>query len=285
MSAITGKVAAVTGAGSGIGRALALGLARRSARLAVSDVDEAGLEGTAAAARALGAEVLTERLDVADRDAVVAHAETVAGHFGVVHQIYNNAGIAFSRLVLESDWEDYERVLGVNLWGVIHGTKAFLPHLVASGDGHVVNISSVNGFLSQPRMSHYCASKFAVRGFTESLGLELRQAGHPVRATVVHPGGIRTSIAANAVRSARERGLELTPADEARRRFMEEKVLKMDPAAAAETILEGVQAGRARVLVGHDAKAVDALVRVLPALHQRLFLAAERRLATGSAAR
>jgi NAD(P)-dependent dehydrogenase (short-subunit alcohol dehydrogenase family) len=285
MSAVTGKVAAVTGAGSGIGRALALGLARRSARLALSDVDEAGLQETAAAARALGAEVLTERLDVADRDAVVAHAEAVAGHFGVVHQIYNNAGIAFSRLVLESDWEDYERVLGVNLWGVIHGTKAFLPHLVASGDGHVVNISSVNGFLSQPRMSHYCASKFAVRGFTESLALELRQAGHPVRATVVHPGGIRTSIAANAVRSARERGLELTPADEVRRRFMEEKVLKMDPAAAAETILNGVEEGRARVLVGKDAKAVDALVRVLPSLHQRLFLAAERRVAAGSAAR
>jgi NAD(P)-dependent dehydrogenase (short-subunit alcohol dehydrogenase family) len=279
MSAVTGKVAAVTGAGSGIGRALALGLARRSARLALSDVDEAGLEETAAAARALGVEVLTERLDVADRDAVVAHAEAVAGHFGVVHQIYNNAGIAFSRLVLESDWEDYERVLGVNLWGVIHGTKAFLPHLVASGDGHVVNISSVNGFLSQPRMSHYCASKFAVRGFTESLALELRQAGHPVRATVVHPGGIRTSIATNAVRSARERGLELTPADEARRRFMDEKVLKMDPAAAAETILKGVEAGRSRVLVGNDAKAVDALVRVLPSLHQRLFLAAERRVA------
>ena len=279
MSAVTGKVAAVTGAGSGIGRALALGLARRSARLALSDVDEAGLQETAAAARALGAEVLTERLDVADRDAVVAHAEAVAGNFSVVHQIYNNAGIAFSRLVLESDWEDYERVLAVNLWGVIHGTKAFLPHLVASGDGHVVNISSLNGYLAQPKMSHYCASKFAVRGFTESLRAELEQAGHPVGVTVVHPGGVRTSIATNAMRAARARGLEGTAADEARRRLYEDKLLKMDPAAAAETIVKGVQAGRSRVLVGNDAKAVDVLVRVLPSLHQKLFLAAERRVA------
>ena len=278
MSSVSGKVAAVTGAGSGIGRALALGLARRSAGLALSDVDVTGLQETAGAARALGAEVFAERLDVADRDAVLVHADTVAGRFGVVHQVYNNAGIAFSRPVLESDWEDYDRVLGVNLWGVIHGTKAFLPHLVASGDGHVVNISSVNGYLAQPKASHYCTSKFAVRGFTESLRAELLQAGHPVRVTVVHPGGIRTNIASNAVRAAHERGLELTAADEARRRFYEEKILKMDPAAAAETIVAGVEAGKPRVLVGSDAKALDALVRLLPSLHQRLLLAAERRL-------
>jgi NAD(P)-dependent dehydrogenase (short-subunit alcohol dehydrogenase family) len=276
--AVDGKVAAVTGAGSGIGRALALALARRSVRLALSDVDERGLEETAAAARALGAGVLEQRLDVGDRDAVVAHAEAVVARFGVVHQVYNNAGIGFSRLVLESEWEDFERVLAVNLWGVIHGTKAFLGHLIASGDGHVVNISSVNGFLAQPRMSHYCTSKFAVRGFTESLRLELLREGHPVGVTVVHPGGIRTNIATAAAEAARARGLELTAADEARRRYYERKVLRMDPARAAETIIAGVEAGRARVLVGTDARAVDALVRAAPSLYHRVLLAADRRL-------
>ena len=167
---------AVTGAGSGIGRALAVELARRGARLAISDVDPDGLAATAAA---IGGEVHETVVDVADRDAVEAWAAAVAEHHGVVHQIYNNAGIAFSRPVLESEYEDYEQVLGVNLWGVIHGTKAFLPHVIASGDGHVTSISSVNGFFAQSRMSHYCASKFAVRGFSESLRSEMLQRAAP----------------------------------------------------------------------------------------------------------
>src|SRR6476469_7426535 len=168
MSSVRGKVAVVTGAGSGIGRALASELAARGARLALSDVDEAGLAETAELASAAGADVHTQRVDVSDRAAVEAYASTVAAHFGVVHQIYNNAGIAFARPLLETTYEDYDRVLGVNLWGVIHGTKAFLPHLVESGDGHVVNVSSLNGYMAQDRMSHYCTSKFAVRGFTEA---------------------------------------------------------------------------------------------------------------------
>lgn len=128
MSKVDGKVCAITGAGSGIGRALAVELAKRGARLALSDVNVAGLEETAAAARAAGApDVLISTLDVADRDAFFAWAAEVAAHFGRVHQIYNNAGVAFSRSVLESEWSDYERVLGINLAGVIHGTQAFLP--------------------------------------------------------------------------------------------------------------------------------------------------------------
>ncbi|MCW3039789.1 MAG: short-chain dehydrogenase/reductase [Solirubrobacterales bacterium] len=278
MSSLSGKVCVVTGAGSGIGRALAENLAARGARLALSDVGEAGLQPTADRARAKGAEVHTARVDVSDRAAVTAYADAVATHFGVVHQIYNNAGVAHSNSILESEYEEYERVFGVNLWGVIHGTKAFLPHVIASGDGHVINVSSLNGYLAQPDMSHYCTTKFAVRGFTETLRAEMLQAGHRVGVTVVHPGGIKTNIATAAFEEAKASGKEVTPADEERRRLYNEKLLKMDPAQAAEIILSGVEAGRSRVLVGTDAKAVDLLVRLLPVRHATLFAALQKRM-------
>ncbi|MCY1060105.1 SDR family NAD(P)-dependent oxidoreductase [Nannocystis sp. SCPEA4] len=278
MSTFKGKVAAVTGAGSGIGRALALGLARRGARLALSDVDEAGLAETARVARTLAAEVDAARLDVSDGDAVKAYATAVAARFGNVHQIYNNAGIAFSRSVIDSTFEDYERVLAVNLRGVIHGTLAFLPHLIASGDGHVVNISSLNGFMAQGQMSHYCTAKFAVRGFTESLRIEMLAGALPVRVTVVHPGGVKTNIASAALARARASGLAVTAEDEARERMYNEKLLKLSPDLAAETILAGVARDQARVLVGNDARAVDLLVRAFPVAYQRAAIALGRRL-------
>jgi NAD(P)-dependent dehydrogenase (short-subunit alcohol dehydrogenase family) len=278
MSAVSGKVCAITGAGSGIGRALALGLARRGARLALADRDEVGLQATAEAVRAAGAEVHAQSLDVTDRDAVVAWAATVAEEFGVVHQIYNNAGIAFSRTVVESEWADWERVLAVNLWGVIHGTKAFLPHVIASGDGHVINISSLNGYLAQQEMSHYVTSKFAVRGFTETLRIEMLNAGHRVGVTVVHPGGIKTSIADNALEDARALGQPVTEADEARRKMYNDKLLRMDPAEAAEIIIKGVASGKPRIRVGNDAKVVDLVVRAFPSLYPRLVVAFERRM-------
>lgn len=278
MSAVRGKVCVVTGAGSGIGRALALDLAGRGARLALSDVSEEGVQETAAQVRGRGAEVHAQRLDVTDRDAVLAWADAVVAHFGVAHQIYNNAGIAFSRTVLESEWADYERVLGVNLWGVIHGTKAFLPHVLASGDGRVVNISSLNGYLAQPEMSHYCTSKFAVRGFTETLRLEMVAAGAPVGVTVVHPGGIATNIASAALDQARELGHEITEADEARRRFYEKKLLRMPAEQAARIIVDGVEKDRARVRVGNDARIVDLLVRLMPARFPVLALRGQQRV-------
>ena len=278
MTAVAGKVCAVTGAGSGIGRALALGLARRGARLALADRDEAGLQATAEAVRAAGAEVHVQPLDVSDRDAVVAWADAVAQHFGVVHQIYNNAGIAFSRTVEESEWADWERVLAVNLWGVIHGSKAFLPHVIASGDGHVINVSSLNGYLAQQEMSHYVTSKFAVRGFTETLRIEMLNAGHRVGVTVVHPGGIKTSIADNALQDARASGQPITEADEARRKMYNDKLLRMDPAEAADIIIKGVESGKPRVRVGNDAKVVDLVVRAFPSLYPRLVVAFEQRM-------
>ena len=278
MTAVRGKVAVVTGAGSGIGRAVATELAARGARVAISDVSEEGLAGTAAALARRGADVHQQTLDVADRDAVEAYAAAVAEHFGVVHQIYNNAGIAFSRRVVETDYADYERVFGVNLWGVIHGTKAFLPHIIASGDGHVINTSSLNGFFAQDQMTHYCTTKFAVRGFTEAVRSEMLADGVPVQVSVVHPGGIRTNIANAALESARQLGLPVTEADERRRQVYNEKLLKMDPAKAARIIVDGVEANRPRILVGNDAKAVDALVRLLPSRYARIAVAFDKRV-------
>ncbi len=282
MSGVRGKVAAVTGAGSGIGRQLAVELARRGARLAVSDIDEAGLAGTAEQVKALDAEVHAAPLDVGDRTAVQAWADAVAGHFGVVHQVYNNAGVAGGgRSVLDSDWAAYERTLTVNLFGVIHGTKAFLPHLIASGDGHVVNVSSLNGIMAQPALSDYCAAKFGVRGFTEALRGELLTARHPVLVSVVHPGGVRTNIATAALEHARRQGAEVTARDEARTRFYNERLLTMPADRAARIVVDGVEAGRARILVGRDAKTVDLLVRLLPRWYPRVAARLERRLAGG----
>jgi NAD(P)-dependent dehydrogenase (short-subunit alcohol dehydrogenase family) len=283
MSSVHGKVAVVTGAGSGIGRQLAIELARRGARVAVSDVDEQGLAATADRVTALGGEVLAARLDVREHEAVAAHADAVAARFGVVHQVYANAGVAGGgRTVLEMDLADhaagYERTIGINLFGVIHTVRAFLPHVIASGDGHVVTVSSLNGILAQPTMSDYCASKFAVRGFTETLRSEMLAGGVPVQVTVVHPGGVRTGIARASVAHAEREGLELTPAQRARARTYDEKLLKMPPEQAARIVLDGVEAGRPRVLVGNDAKVVDLLVRLAPRLAPALSARMEKRI-------
>jgi NAD(P)-dependent dehydrogenase (short-subunit alcohol dehydrogenase family) len=279
MSKVDGKVCAVTGAGSGIGRALAMALAAKGCRLAISDVNAAGLEETAALARGAGApDVLLTTLDVADRDAVFAWAAEAVAHFGVVHQIYNNAGVAHSRPVIESEWEDYDRVLSINLGGVIHGTQAFLPHAIASGDGHIVNVSSLNGIMAQPEMSHYCASKYAVRGFTECLRMEMEDARHPVGVTSIHPGGIKTNISSAALQHARDSGAEITAKHEARDKLYREKLLKMDPAEAARIIVKGVEGNKLRVLVGNDAKAMDAVVRTIPSGYGKLLTAATKRM-------
>ncbi|MEU6466560.1 SDR family oxidoreductase [Streptomyces sp. NPDC046976] len=279
MSTVTGKVAVVTGAGSGIGRSLAAELARRGARLALSDIDGSGLAETVAQVRSLGAEVHTARLDVSDRAAVESYATTVAEHFGVVHQVYNNAGIGGGGgSVLETDWSVYDRTIAINLFGVVHGTKAFLPHLIASGDGHVVNISSLNGIMAQPTLSAYCAAKFGVRGFTETLRTEMLAGRHPVRVSVVHPGGVRTNIATAALDAARGRGIEIPARQLARARVYNDKLLKMPARQAATIILDGVEAGRPRILVGRDAQVADLLVRLFPRLSPKLTVLFERRL-------
>jgi len=264
MEGFAGKVAVVTGAGSGIGQALAVELARSGAKVAISDVDTEGLAETEQRMKAIGAPVKADRLDVTEREAFLAYADAVAEHFGKVNQIYNNAGIAFSGDIEVSQFKDIERVMDVDYWGVVNGTKAFLPHLIASGDGHVINVSSVFGLFSVPGQAAYNSAKFAVRGFTEALRQEMILAGHPVGVTTVHPGGIKTAIARNA--GAAE-GLDR---DELAKAF-DKRMARTTPETAARVILDAVRKNKARVLVGTDAKILDALVRLTGSGYQRLF--------------
>jgi NADP-dependent 3-hydroxy acid dehydrogenase YdfG len=173
------KVVVITGAASGIGRALAVDVARRGALLALSDVDEDGLAETVDLVKAAGAlEVRSDRLDVADRAAFTAYAAAVAEHFGRVNVVVNNAGVALAGDVKDLEYADMDWIIGIDLWGVVHGTKEFLPHLIASGDGHLVTMSSLFGLVSMPGQSMYNAAKYAVRGFSEALREELLMAGH-----------------------------------------------------------------------------------------------------------
>jgi NADP-dependent 3-hydroxy acid dehydrogenase YdfG len=264
MEGFVGKVAAVTGAGSGIGQALAIELARSGAKLAISDVNTEGLAATEERLKAIGAPVKADRLDVTEREAFELYADSVVGHFGKVNQIYNNAGIAFAGDVEVSQFKDIERVMDVDFWGVVNGTKVFLPHLIASGDGHVINVSSIFGLFSVPGQAAYNAAKFAVRGFTEALRQEMAVAGHPVKVTTVHPGGIKTGIVRNMTAAE---GIDL---NELAQTF-DKKLASTSPQKAARIILDGVRKNKARVLVGPDAKALDLIVRVTGSGYQRLF--------------
>jgi len=270
MEGFAGKVAVVTGAGSGIGQALAIELARSGAKLAISDVDTEGLAGTEERVKAIGAAVKADRLDVTERVPFIAYADAINEHFGVVNQIYNNAGIAFAGDIEVSQFKDIERVMDVDFWGVVNGTKAFLPHLIASGDGHVINISSVFGLFSVPGQAAYNSAKFAVRGFTEALRQEMVLAGHPVKVTTVHPGGIKTAIVRNMT------AVEGLNKDELARTF-DKKLASTSPQKAARIILDGVRKNKARVLVGTDAKVLDLIVRVTGSGYQRLFAAVAAR--------
>lgn len=270
MTKIAGKVAVITGAGSGIGRALACELARGGAGLALSDVDDGGLAETARQARVLGARVHEQVLDVTDRAAVLAYADTVMTEYGRVNIVVNNAGVAFTGDIEQMSFEQIERVMNVDFWGVVNGTKAFLPHLIASGDGHIVNVSSLFGLLAMPSQGAYNAAKFAVRGFTEALRVEMLVARHPVRVTCVHPGGVKTAIARNGGAVA---GTDATAAAV----YFDEKLAKTPPEAAAKEILAGITGNKARVLVGNDARVLDALVRLIASRYQRLFAFLSRR--------
>jgi NADP-dependent 3-hydroxy acid dehydrogenase YdfG len=264
MEGFAGKVAAVTGAGSGIGQALAVELARSGAAVAISDVNAEGLAQTEEQLKAIGAPVRTDRLDVTEREAFQIYADQINEHFGKVNQIYNNAGIAFTGDVEVSQFKDIERVMDVDFWGVVNGTKAFLPHLIASGDGHIINVSSLFGLMSMPGQAAYNSAKFAVRGFTEALRQEMALNGHPVKVTSVHPGGIKTAIARNGTTAE---GVDPT----AQAKFFDKRLASTSPQRAAEIILEAVRKNRARVLVGPDAVVLDLIVRITGSGYQRLF--------------
>jgi len=269
---LDGKVVVITGAGSGIGRALAVNLARRGSLLALSDVDESGLAETVELARRAGAvEVRSDRLDVADRDAMSRYALDVVQHFGRVNVIVNNAGVSLTGDFTDLEWNDIDWIVGVNLWGVLHGTKEFLPHLIASGDGHVVNLSSLFGLISIPGQSIYNATKYAVRGMTEALREEMLVAGHPVGVTAVHPGGIKTAIARNSRVSAKED--KQATAD-----LFDKKLAKMSPEKAAEIIVNGILKNKARVLVGLDAHALHHMGKLLGSRYQDVVAKASQKV-------
>ncbi|GAC1488718.1 MAG: SDR family NAD(P)-dependent oxidoreductase [Solirubrobacteraceae bacterium] len=250
------RVGVVTGAGSGIGRALAQNLAARGCPLVLTDIDEAALADTA---ETLGVPTLTRTLDVGDRWGQQQLAGEVAewgqGPLGVV---INNAGVTLAQTVAASSTEDVEWVMNINFWGVVHGTQAFLPLLQAQDTGAIVNISSIFGLIAWPSQGAYNASKFAVRGYTESLRHELHGTG--VQVTCVHPGGIRTNI----VKHARIQVDDLGRTDPAALQADFMKFARTSPETAAATILDGVERGRSRVLIGPDARAVDRLQRIAP---------------------
>lgn len=274
MEGFAGKVAVVTGAGSGIGQALALELGRSGAKLAISDVDTEGLAVTEERLKAIGAPVKADRLDVTEREAFELYADAVKAHFGKVNQIYNNAGIAFQGDIEISQYKDIERVMDVDFWGVVNGTKAFLPHLIESGDGHVVNVSSIFGLFAVPGQAAYNAAKFAVRGFTEALRQEMIAGKRPVKVTTVHPGGIKTAIARNMTSAEGVDTTELA-------KTFDKKLAGTSPEKAATIILEAVRKNKARVLVGPDAKALDIVVRITGSGYQRLFSSVIARMMPG----
>lgn len=270
MKTFKNKVAAVTGAASGIGRALAIELANRQCDLALSDVDEKGLAETVNLVSGTGVRVTSTKLDVSDRQAMHAWADSVVQELGKVNLIFNNAGVALGGTVEDTSYEDYEWILGINMWGVIQGTKAFLPYIKQAGEeGHIVNISSVFGLFAQPTQSGYNLSKFAVRGFTESLRQELDLEDGNVSATCVHPGGIKTNIARNARMTKSVEKLSGNASAEAMRDKFESLFMTTSE-DAAKVILAGVSANKRRVLIGPDARVLDLMQRTLPVIYQKV---------------
>jgi len=257
MKNLANKTAAVTGAASGIGRMLAVNLADEGCNLAIADIDEAGLKETAAL---IGArvKVSTHIVDVSKREEVVLFAEEASRHHGGVDIIINNAGVALGDFLETVPLEDFEWLMGINFWGVVHGTMAFLPHLRNRPEGHIINISSINGIIPNPNNGPYCAAKFAVKGYTETLAQEMH--GTSIRVSCVHPGGIKTNIARNtrfncAMYSlSREKAICL----------YEDELFRTTADEAARVIISGIKRNKRRILIGIDAKVLDLITRFFP---------------------
>ena len=268
------KVAAITGASSGMGRSLAVLLASRGCHVALSDINETGLAETVKLLNGTGVKVTSQKLDVSNKEAVFAWAEQVARDHGKVNLIFNNAGVALGSAVDGGSYEDLEWIMNINFWGVVHGTKAFLPYLKDAGEGHVINTSSVFGLMGVPSQSAYNASKFAVRGFTEALRQELEMQKVNVSATSVHPGGIKTNIAkaARMDNSVNKLGLSTNSTE----KF--EKLFSTTADEAAAVIIKGVEKNARRVLIGKDAVAIDLMVRLFPSAYQKLVAMSSKRM-------
>ena len=270
MLKLQGRTAVVTGAASGIGRAIALSLARRGCHLALADVDDDGLQRTAAEIISNEVRVSRHHLDVADADAVAAFPARVTADHAGVDILVNNAGVALGGTFEQVAEADFEWLFAINFWGVVRMTRAFLPLLHKSDDARIVNISSVFGLIAPPGQTAYCASKFAVRGFSESLRHELARTN--IGVTVVHPGGVATSISNNA-RMAQS----LSAEDVAERRKRAEAFLRLPPPVAGEVIVRGIENRKARVLVGGDARRMAIIERLLPVTYWNLLGRAFRR--------
>jgi NADP-dependent 3-hydroxy acid dehydrogenase YdfG len=267
---LANRVAVITGAGSGIGRATALAMARRGCHLALADIDEAAVRDSVATAQALGVRATAHRLDVADRAAVAAFPDAVNRAHKRVDLVMNNAGVALGGTFEQVSEADFDWLLEINFHGVVRMTRAFLPLLHESDDARIVNVSSIYGIITPPGQAAYSASKFAVRGFSNVLRHELE--GSTVGVSVVHPGGVATSIAKNARIPAG------APQDEVeRRRKAMEKLLRMPPEQAGEIIVRGIEKRRARILVGSDAKAAAFLERLAPVGYWNLLKKAIKR--------
>ena len=267
MKSFSGKVAAITGAGSGIGQATAIALAKEGCHLAISDISRESLDNTIELLAGYPVDISTHVVDVSDREAVYKYAEDTVTTHGKVNLIMNNAGVGLGETVDNMSYENFEWLMNINFWGVVYGTKAFLPHLKQAGEGHIINISSVFGIISVPTQSAYNAAKFAVRGFTESLREELDIAGDPVSATCVHPGGVKTNIARNS-RMGDMGSMSIGDKEDVANMF--EKIAMTTPETAAKTILKGVRKNQRRILVGGDAIMLDTTQRLIPTGYQRL---------------
>lgn len=264
MKKLANKVAVVTGAGSGMGKSLALLLAKKGCSVAISDIDGAALENTAASLSGVPVKVTTHSLDVADRLRMQKFADQVLEDHGKVNLLFNNAGVSVTNTVEKMDYEDFEWLMNINFWGVVHGCKAFLPYLQQTDEAHIVNTSSIFGMIAVPSQAAYNASKFAVRGFSEALRQELKDSH--IRVTCVHPGGVKTNI----VKSSRfvpEDNQSLTK-EEFVSRF--EQLANLTADEAAETIIRGIQKNKARILVGRDALLISILERIAPVSYSYL---------------
>ncbi|MEO5654248.1 MAG: SDR family NAD(P)-dependent oxidoreductase [Marmoricola sp.] len=262
MKTLDNQVVVITGAGSGMGREMALLAARAGSLLAISDWNETGLAETVELCKSAGVrELRSDVVDVSDRAAVAQWAAAVADQFGRVNVVVNNAGVTVTGDFEEMSYEDFDWIVGVNFNGVVNGTKEFLPHLIASGDGHLINISSLFGLISMPGQTAYNATKYAVRGFTEALREEMLINGHAVGVTCVHPGGIKTGISRNGRKTSSQDADALDS-------LFEKKLARMAPEKAARIIFKGALAGRARVLVGIDAHLIHHFAKLTGSRYQ-----------------
>lgn len=263
MKNLQSKVAVVTGAGSGIGRALALNLADEGCDLAIADINAENLQDTAELLDKKNCRYSLHSVDVADRKNYPNFVTAVINKHHHVDLIINNAGVSHTDTVEDSTYEDFDWIMGINFWGMVYGSKEFLPHLKQRPEAHIVNLSSVFGIIAVPTQATYNATKFGIRGFTEALRQELRPT--PIKVTCVHPGGIRTNIVRNSRTYKGPDGLEI---DQKMMEKLFDRITPTSPDKAAKTIIKGIKKNKRRVLIGTDAKIIAIMQWLLPTRYE-----------------